>query len=38
MNVRVFFKEGGYTEIRIHSLAELDARYGMYQISRIEVL
>ncbi|BEU14760.1 hypothetical protein [Bacillus phage CM1] len=38
MNVRVFFKQGGYTEVRIHSLAELDAMYGMYTISRIEML
>lgn len=38
MDVRVFFKQGGYTDLRIHSLAELDAMYGMYAISRIERL
>ncbi|AXQ67834.1 hypothetical protein KIOSHI_216 [Bacillus phage Kioshi] len=40
MNVRVFFKQGGYTEVLVHSLSELESKYGygLGQISRLEVL
>ncbi|ALO79627.1 hypothetical protein HOBO_219 [Bacillus phage Hobo] len=40
MNVRIFFKYGGYTEVLVYSLSELESKYGygLNEISRLEVL
>jgi hypothetical protein len=37
-NVQIIFKSGGYTELRVHSLLEIDSKYAIDDIKEIRFL